>query len=234
MDMYDKETLESYASFANVMKLLKKNAQFNHFCTQHRMPAGTKLTLDKRRKICYLLETGYLKYSYSGSDGLRNFHTVWPGRFVTLPIIAEYVPNTAELLFLSDAVWWEIDFEYLRKMLLTEDPRNYIMLQFAIEYGYRAYILSTMRRISAEDRVLFALVRLARFGIRVGANRVELPHFLTYSNLAELTDTSKSYVTLALKDLRDKGILASSKKPWIVEDLAQLKGMVDIPDAPSY
>ncbi|MBC1514155.1 Crp/Fnr family transcriptional regulator [Listeria booriae] len=232
--MYSKETLESYATFSNILKILKRDPRFNEYCSQSRVAAGTSIPLSKERNACYLLESGYVKYNFSGEDGMRNYYIVYPGRFIVLPIVQEYVPNTGELVFLNESVYWTIDFEFLRKMLFNEDPRNYIMLQFSVETRYKLYVLATMRNITAEERVLFTLIRLANFGMHVSANRVDLPSFITYNMVAELAGTSKSFATLTLKNLRDKGILDSSKRPWVIEDMLFLQEALNISDIPSF
>ncbi|MBC1562468.1 Crp/Fnr family transcriptional regulator [Listeria booriae] len=232
--MYSKETLESYATFSNILKILKRDSRFNEYCSQTRVAAGTSLPLNKERDVCYLLESGFVKYNFSGEDGLRNYYIVYPGKFITLPIVEEYVPNIGELLFLSQSVYWTIDFEFLRKMLFNEDPRNYIMLQFSVETRYKLYVLATMRNITAEERVMFTLIRLANFGMHVSANRVDLPSFVTYNIVAELAGTSKSFATLTLKKLRDKRILDSSKRPWVIEDMSFLQDTLNISDIPSF
>ncbi|MBA3926252.1 Crp/Fnr family transcriptional regulator [Listeria rustica] len=235
--MYDKETLESYASFSNIMKILKKDSQFNQFCRQRRVSPGTTETLDNTRKTCLLIESGYVKSSFSGDDDtFRVFYIATPGDFLTLPIVTEYIPRSTDLLAISDGVWWEIDFGYLRKMLALEDPRNYVMLQHAVKIRYKMYVLATVRSriITAEQRVYFSLMRLSTIGMHVQNNKVELPPFVNYVTIAQLSDASKSYVTIVLKKLRDEGILTSTKKPWVIEDLDAIKKLADFPDMPLF
>ncbi|MBC2259219.1 Crp/Fnr family transcriptional regulator [Listeria booriae] len=232
--MYSKEMLESYATFENIMKILKKDPRFSEYCSQTKMPAGTRLRLDRSRNVCYLLERGYVKYNFSGEDGMRNFYIVYPGKFISLPVVEGYIPSAGNLLFLNDSVCWTIDFEFLRKVLFSEDPRNFILISFLNETRYKLYVLATVRNLNAENRILLTLVRLANFGMHVSANRVELPPFLTHSMVAELASSSRSLVTHTFRKLHDQGILDSSKKPWVLENFSALQESLQISDIPPY
>ncbi|MBC2317869.1 Crp/Fnr family transcriptional regulator [Listeria booriae] len=232
--MYSKETLESYATFDNIIKFLKKDPRFHQYCSQTKMPAGTSIRLDGSRNVCYLLERGYVKYNFSGGDGMRNFYIVYPGKFITLPVVEGYIPNAGEILFLDESVCWTIDFEFLRKILFSEDPKNLILVSFLNETRYKMYVLATMRNLTAENRILLTLVRLANFGMHVSANRIEMPPFLTHSMIAELASTSRSLVTRTFKKLHNQGILSSSKRPWVIEDYSSLQESLQISDIPPY
>ncbi|AQY49922.1 hypothetical protein PWEIH_06064 [Listeria weihenstephanensis FSL R9-0317] len=234
--MYKKTELESYASFSNILKILKSDKNFNHFCTQHRVAKGTSMTIGNSRKVCYLLESGYLQQRFIGEDGVSNYFINFPGEFVTLPIIEEHIPYETNFSFLSDAVWWEIDFEYLRGVLRTEDPKNFILLQFAVESRYRLYTLATMRKMDAEKRVIFTLLRLARFGMRVKDDQRELPLFTSYAVIADMSDTSKSYTTAVLAKLRKQDILVSQNAPWVIKKMGVLQDILgtDIEEKPPF
>ncbi|MBC2304355.1 Crp/Fnr family transcriptional regulator [Listeria booriae] len=228
--MYREGELASLASFSNIMKLLKKDAHFNQFCTQHRIPKGTTQEITDRMKYAYLLETGYLSYTYSGKIGSGYFFISFPGSFANLPISGSQVPMIGKLTALTDVVWWKIDVEFLRKMLFTEDPRNHIMLNFALQTRYYLYLIVKKYHLTSEERVYFSLLRCTESGIQVKDNQAELPLFLTYDLLAEFSETSKSYTSRVLADLRNKGILQSSKKPWVITDVAYLRKLVDVED----
>ncbi|EUJ42350.1 Crp/Fnr family transcriptional regulator [Listeria riparia] len=232
--MYPKELLESHAAFENIMKILKKDPRFHEYCSQTKMPAGTSIRLDRSRHVCYLLERGYVRYNFSGEDGMRNFYIVYPGKFITFPVVEGYIPSAGEISFLNDSVCWTIDFEFLRKMLFSEDPRNLILISFLNETRYKLFVLATMRNLSAENRILLTLVRLANFGMHVSSNRIELPPFLTHSMVAELASTSRSLVTHTFRKLHSQGILTSSKRPWILEDFSALRETLHIADIPPY
>ncbi|MBC1575034.1 Crp/Fnr family transcriptional regulator [Listeria booriae] len=226
--MYEKDELRSFASFATVLKILKRDPNFNKYCTQHRVPKGSTITLNKERKDCYLLESGYVKYDYTGSSSEGYYYVIPAGRFVSLPMVKNQFTLYARVTALTELVWWKIDVEFLRKMLQLEDPRNYVMLNYSIEVAYKLYIISKKYLLSAESRVYFGLLRCAEAGIKVADNQIELPSFLTYDLLAEFAGTSKGYTSTVLGELRDKGVLISSKKPWIITDLAWLKNILEL------
>ncbi|MBC2312180.1 Crp/Fnr family transcriptional regulator [Listeria booriae] len=228
--MYPEGELASLASFSNVMKLLKKDAHFNKFCTQHRLPKDNVEVITDNMKYAYLLQNGYLSYTYTGKIGSGYFFIVVPGMFVNLPISGNQVPIAGKVRALTDIVWWKIDIGFLRKMLLTEDPRNHIMLNYALQTRYYLYLIVKKYHLTSAERVYFSLLRCTESGIQVKDNQAELPLFITYDLLAEFSETSKSYTSRVLADLRNKGILQSSKKPWVITDVAYLRKLVDVED----
>ncbi|CAM4182260.1 Crp/Fnr family transcriptional regulator [Listeria booriae] len=227
--MYRDGELATFASFSNIMKLLKKDPQFNQYCTQHRIPKGTVQVVDNR-KNAYLLENGYLSYTYTGKVGAGYFFITWPGSFAVLPISENQVPMIGEMRALTDLIWWKIDMNYLRKMLFMEDPRNHIMLSFALQTRYYLYLIVKKYHLSSVERVYFSLLLCTESGIQIKNNQAELPLFLNYGLLAEFSETSQSYTTRVLADLREKGVLQSSKKPWVITDVAYLRKLVNMDD----
>lgn len=225
--MYKKEELHSLASFHNILKLLKKDPHFNHFCTQHKMVKGFKYSINQNKNNSYLLESGFLSCSFNESfkDGL--FFIVKPGKFASISVIQENTPYTANFKALTEVIYWEIDNQFLRKMLLMEDPRNYILLNYLVETRRRMYILARKNFFSSEKRIYFALQRCAEVGIHFQENQIQLPMFITYELLSQLASTSKSYTSRVLYDLRTKGVLESSKKPWIIKDFSYVNSLLD-------
>ncbi|MBA3925430.1 Crp/Fnr family transcriptional regulator [Listeria rustica] len=227
--MYNSDELKDPASLPNILKLLKKDPEFNRYCTQHRVAKGhvLKLTGDDRQ-FCYLLENGYLQYNYTGPFAKGYFFFIKPGKFVSLPLFKNQVHAEADVVAVTDVIWWKIDFEFLRKMLLIEDPKNYIVLNYTLEITYNFYMMTKKYLSSSEDRIYFCLARLIDNGIQIKENQVELPLFLTYDRLASISNVSKGYTANILTDLREEGILNASKKPWIVMDVARLKAKLGI------
>lgn len=230
--MYAREELRSLASFTTIMKILKKDPNFNKYCTQRRIKKGSKFILDEDRKDCYLLESGFVKYNYIGQSGPGYFFVIPPGQLISLPLVKDQFKVHGELTAVTDLIWWKIDVEFIRKMLLLEDPRNFIILNYTIQLAQRFYIMTRKYQLSAENRVYFALLRCSEAGIQIAENQIELPLFLTYDILAEFSATSKGYASTVLGELREKGILVSSKKPWIITDLAWLNDKLQIEGLP--
>ncbi|MBC1792495.1 Crp/Fnr family transcriptional regulator [Listeria booriae] len=226
--MYDKDELRSFASFATILKILKRDPNFNKYCTQHRVPKGSIITLNPERKDSYLLESGYVKYDYTGKSSEGYYYVIPAGRFISLPVVKNQFTLYAQVTALTELIWWKIDVEFLKKMLQLEDPRNYVMLNYSIEVAYKMYIISKKYLLSAENRVYFALLRCAEVGIKVADNQVELPTFITYDLLAEFAGISKGYTSTVLGELRDNGVLISSKKPWVITDLTWLNNILKL------
>ncbi|CAM4106803.1 Crp/Fnr family transcriptional regulator [Listeria booriae] len=228
--MYSKDEIRSYASFSKILKLLKKDTRFNQYCTQHIIPKGTVITSETSLKYCYLVESGYVKYNYTGDEYTKNFHIVPPGKLFNLPILIEEVPKQYTVTALNDVLWWQIDFDYMRKILITEDPKNYIMLNYALESRYDLFVLTKKYSLSSEDSIYFSLLRCVKAGIRTKPNEAQLPAVLTYDLLADFSYTSKTYTSDVLKKLREEGILVSSKKPWIITDIKRLRDLLGFDD----
>ncbi|MBC1501978.1 Crp/Fnr family transcriptional regulator [Listeria weihenstephanensis] len=232
--MYDRDEIKSLASFSNILRLLKKDPEFSRYCTQHRVPKGNVLTIAEDKQFCYLVESGYLQYSYVGEFATGYFFFIKPGRFASLPFLKDQLPAMAKLLAVTDVVWWKIDFEFLRKMLLLEDPKNFVILNHALEAAFNFYMMTKKYLSTSEERIYFCLVRLVDVGINIRENQVELPLFLTYDRLAYLSNASKGYTANILTKLREDNILDASKKPWIITDVARLKAKLNIMDMPNF
>lgn len=226
--MYEKNEFRSLAAFPVVLKMLKKDPTFNKYCTQHRIKKGEVFTLNEDRKDCYLLESGYVKFDYTGPSSPNFYFVVPPSRFVTLPIFKNQFKLYGQVTALTELVWWKIDVEFLRKTLQLEDPRNYVMLNYMIEIGYKFYITAKKTYLGAENSVYLALFQCSEAGIQIEENKVELPNFITYDLLAEFAGASKGYTSTVLGELRDKGILVSSKKPWVITDMDQFNNLLEI------
>ncbi|WP_077912537.1 Crp/Fnr family transcriptional regulator [Paenilisteria weihenstephanensis] len=177
-------------------------------------------------KYSYLVESGYIKYNYTSDGYTKNFHILSPGRLFNLPILLEEIPKKYTVTALTDVLWWQIDFDYIRKILITEDPKHYIMLNHLLESRYDLFLLTRRHSLSSEDSIYFSLLRCVKAGIRTKPNEAQLPAFLNYEMLAELSYTSKTYTSDVLKRLREEGILISSKKPWIVTDIKRLRELL--------
>ncbi|MBC6308680.1 Crp/Fnr family transcriptional regulator [Listeria sp. FSL L7-1582] len=230
--MYLKETIDNFATSSNILKLLKKDAQFNHHCIQERFPMGQELMFGKRREHFYLIESGYVKYTYEGQTGKTFSFFVRSGSFPFLPLYEEDIPTKSRLEALTDVVWWKIDFAFFKQTLLLEDPRNYILLSYTARTRKELYGLAVKDRLNSKERIYFSLLSLIDLGFHKDTNVVELPIFLTYERLAELSNTSKGYTSKVLLGLREDKVLISNKKPWIISDVIKLKELLDANSLP--
>lgn len=230
--MYLKETIDNFATSSNILKLLKKDAQFNHHCIEERFPMGQELLFDKRRDHIYLIASGYVKYTYEGETEKKFSFFVQSGDLPFLPLFNEDVPTKSRLEALTDVRWWRIDFAFFKQMLLLEDPRNYILLHYVARTRRELYALAIKDRLNSKERIYFSLLSLIDLGFHKDVNVVELPVFLTYEQLAELSNTSKGYTSKVLLGLREEKILISNKKPWIISDVKKLKELLGADSLP--
>ncbi|MBC1984941.1 Crp/Fnr family transcriptional regulator [Listeria booriae] len=230
--MYLKETIDSFASNANILKLLKKDAQFNHHCIEEMVSKGTELIYNRDREYFYLIEQGYVKYEYDGQLGQRFHFLFGPGSFPFLPIYEDDVPNISKVEILADVRWWRVEFSFFKKVMRVEDPRNYILLAYMARTRRELYAITIQDRLNSQDRIYFSLLSLIDLGFRQKNNSVELPIFLTYKRLAEFSNTSKGYTSKVLSELRAKKILISSKKPWVITDVEELRRLLGADQLP--
>lgn len=171
---------------------------------EERVPKGQELLFGKRRDYFYLIEQGFVKYTYAGETG-KNFSFFTPaGSFPFLPMYEEDIPTKSKLEALTDVTWWRIDFSFLKQTLLLEDPRNYILLHFAARTRRELYAIAVKDRLNSKERIYFSIISLINMGFRIETNTVELPIFLTYESLAELSNTSKGYASKVLLELRQE------------------------------
>ncbi|EUJ25217.1 hypothetical protein PCORN_18224 [Listeria cornellensis FSL F6-0969] len=144
----------------------------------------------------------------------------------------EDIPTQSRLEALTDVIWWRIDFSFLKQTLLLEDPRNYILLHYMARTRRELYALAVINRLNSKERIYFSLLSLIDLGFHKDTNVVELPEFLTYERLAELSNTSKGYTSKVLLHLREEKILISNKKPWIISDVKKLKELLGADNLP--
>ncbi|MBC2172944.1 Crp/Fnr family transcriptional regulator [Listeria booriae] len=224
--MYQKEMLQSIASPSNVLKILKKNDLFYDHCIEERLAKGEIVTTARQPKYFYLIEYGYLKYKYTGLLGIDFSYIVQPGDFPLLPITEEDTPIASEFTALTKVTWWKIDFSFFRKLIMQEENGDLILLQHLLNNRTKLFYNVIRDRMDGKGSLYFTLDKLLDMGFRKGVNEVELPEFLTYDLLAELSHTSRAFAAQVLADLRSKGVLLSNKKPWIVTDEKLLRQLL--------
>ncbi|MBC1793506.1 Crp/Fnr family transcriptional regulator [Listeria booriae] len=224
--MYPNNIMEVFASPKNLVKLLKRDLQFNQYCIEERLKKGDTLTLDTKNEFFYMLESGYLKETYTDILNIQFHLIVKPPHFPIFATTEEEMPESVSLTALTDVRWWKIDFQFFKKVLYAEDPRSYVVLHNLLFVKSRLYELVVKDRMEAADRIYYTLLQLLDISLVAGKNRAEFPRFLDYTLLAELASTSRSYTVMLLGELRDKGILVTNKKPWKLEDIAALQALL--------
>ncbi|AHI56650.1 Crp/Fnr family transcriptional regulator [Listeria ivanovii] len=232
--MYLKETLDQFASPANILKLLKKDLAFNKHCIQERIEKSDFVIQDKKRKYVYIIVEGFMKLVFEGIHKQNFIFFMKPGSLPFLPVYSEDVPGNTRVVALTEVVWWRVDFHFFKQMMELEDPRNYVMLHQLAETRRKLYFIAIQERLSARDSIYLSLNTMLDFGIRLSTNTMELPRFLTYQELANHANTSKSYASKVLIELREAGILDSKKKPWRINDLQRLKKLIDLESLQPY
>ncbi|MBC1812855.1 Crp/Fnr family transcriptional regulator [Listeria booriae] len=224
--MYPNNIMEVFASPKNLVKLLKRDLQFNQYCIEERLKKGDTLTLDTKNEFFYMLESGYLKETYTDILNIHFHLIVKPPHFPIFATTEEEMPESVSLTALTDVRWWKIDFQFFKKVLYSEDPRSYVVLHNLLFVKSRLYELVVKDRMEAADRIYYTLLQLLDISLVAGKNRADFPRFLDYTLLAELASTSRSYTVMLLGELREKGILVTNKKPWKLEDIAALQALL--------
>ncbi|MBC1802851.1 Crp/Fnr family transcriptional regulator [Listeria booriae] len=224
--MYPNNIMEVFASPKNLVKLLKRDLQFNQYCIEERLKKGDTLTLDTKNEFFYMLESGYLKETYTDILNIQFHLIVKPPHFPIFATTEEEMPESVSLTALTDVRWWKIDFQFFKKVLYSEDPRSYVVLHNLLFVKSRLYELVVKDRMEAADRIYYTLLQLLDISLVAGKNRADFPRFLDYTLLAELASTSRSYTVMLLGELRDKGVLVTHKKPWKLEDIAALQALL--------
>lgn len=224
--MYPKNIMEVFASPKNLVKLLKRDLQFNQFCVEEHLKKGDTLTLDSKNEFFYMLESGYFKETYTDILNIQFHLIVKPPHFPIFATTEEEMPKSVSLTALTDVRWWKIDFQFFKKVLYAEDPRSYVVLHNLLFVKSRLYELVVKDRMEASNRIYYTLLQLLDISLVAGKNRAEFPRFLDYTLLAELASTSRSYTVMLLGELREKGILVTNKKPWKLEEIAALQALL--------
>ncbi|MBC2195114.1 Crp/Fnr family transcriptional regulator [Listeria booriae] len=224
--MYPNNIMEVFASPKNLVKLLKRDLQFNQYCIEERLKKGDTLTLDTKNEFFYMLESGYLKETYTDILNIQFHLIVKPPHFPIFATTEEEMPESVSLTALTDVRWWKIDFQFFKKVLYAEDPRSYVVLHNLLFVKTRLYELVVKDRMEAADRIYYTLLQLLDISLVTWKNRAEFPRFLDYTLLAELASTSRSYTVTLLGELREKGILVTNKKPWKLEDIVALQALL--------
>ncbi|MBC1358232.1 Crp/Fnr family transcriptional regulator [Listeria booriae] len=224
--MYPKNIMEVFASPKNLIKILKRDFQFNRFCVEERFKKGDTITLDSKNEFFYMLESGYLKETYTDILNIQFHLLVKPPHFPIFATTEDEMPQSVSLTALTDVRWWKIDFHFFKKVLYAEDPRSYVVLHNLLFVKSRLYELVVKDRMEAADRIYYTLLQLLDISFATAKNRAEFPRFLDYTLLAELASTSRSYTVTLLGELREKEILVTHKKPWQLEDIAALQALL--------
>ncbi len=227
--MYSKSFLEDFTNFDYVMKILKSSPEFNHKCHQLALKAGHSIEVSVKKNKVYFIQEGYTKLSNLSGERPIFIHLSKRGEFPFLVAQNDLSDERAEISALIDCILWEIDSDYLNNLLLTEDPRNFILLSFHIKLSRNSIIQLIMESFTSEERVYYILHFLAdKFGIRNADNSVNLPSFITYEKLGEFAAVSLSHTSNIVKTLQKQNIISIRKKAWVIHKLD------DIPIAIPY
>ncbi|MBA3926272.1 Crp/Fnr family transcriptional regulator [Listeria rustica] len=222
--MYRREDFETFSSIQNIIKLLKKDSAFNENCFQERLKKGSVVEFDTSfRGDIYIIESGFIKLNID-RDYVNAFQFILSRSDIPLlRTFTEDSPHQFVCSALTNVIWWKIDYDFYKKIMLIEDPKNMLLIhqlekkQKELNTNYIKGVLNSRKRI------LFTISQLMEYGIYPSNNRLELPKFLTYSLLAELSNTSRSYAADILQDLRKRDIFYFQNKPWVINDVKQFK-----------
>lgn len=226
--MYSKDTSEIFSSKENIIKLLKKEMKFNFYSHQERIKKGTMVELHHSyNDYFYLVTSGYMKYNNDLNVTNQFQFLISPGDIPLLNPYNEASTNKPACIALTDVVWWKIDFNFFKKVMLVEDPKNLLLIHHMEITRNKLYASYLKSLLSSKQRVLLSILMILDTGFHKGNNMIELPSFLNYAILAEFSSTSKTYTSDILSDLRQTGILVSTTKPWMITDVKKFMTFID-------
>ncbi|AQY49730.1 putative transcriptional regulator [Listeria weihenstephanensis FSL R9-0317] len=226
--MYSKDTLEIFSSNKNIIKMLKKEIKFNSYTHQERIKKGDRVELrSSYNEYVYLVTSGYMKYNHDLNYTDQYQFLISPGDIATLRLYDEMSTNRPACIALTDVVWWKIDFNFFKNVMLAEDPKN-IILTYHMEVSRdKLYTNYLQNLLNSKQRVLLCILMFLDKGFHKSDNIIELPNFISYPLLAEFSSTSKTYTSDILSDLRKSEILVSTSKPWIITDVKKFMNIIE-------
>ncbi|MBC2098622.1 Crp/Fnr family transcriptional regulator [Listeria booriae] len=227
--MYFKSELRANYSLEHLLKLLRKNPAFSQYCTQKVISKGEILKMGpNNRQYFYMVEQGYFSFYYENEYIGKHFiFFVQRDTMINFLLYKEHMDLSFEYKALSDVLVWEVDFAFLRSMILEEDPRNHYQLNYISTIQTLLFHTIVRQTLDAKRRVIYCLVEIAEeLSLYTGEHNYVLPDIVTYDLLAEFAGTSRGYTSRIIKELRDLGLLSSSRKPWIIKDLPKLKKLL--------
>lgn len=231
--MYSKDTFDDFASLNNIIKLLKKDSSFNSHCQQEKIMKGDTVELaDAYNVYSYIIQSGCMKYNHDLDSTNESQFLISAGDMPLLRPYAQELHHRPVCTALIDTIWWKIDFPFFKKCLLVEDPKNIILVHQLEQTRKKLFGNYLKNLLSSRQRVLFSLAALIDGKVPREPNVIELPDYLNYNILAELSATSKNYTSDILSDLRGQNILVSTKKPWIIADMKKFRALTTSENIP--
>ncbi|EMG28736.1 hypothetical protein X560_2383 [Listeria fleischmannii 1991] len=221
--MYTKNFLEDFTNFDYVMKMLKSNRLFNHNCHQISLKEGNSLQFDFQTSKLYLIQEGYTKIASQYEEHLVFLSFSKRGEFPLLLGRNDLSTDAFQVTALTDCILWEIDRDYLNEILITEDPRNFVLLNYHIKISRNSVMQLVMNTFSSEERLNYILLFISdKFGVRNADGTIDLPSFITYAKLGELASVSLSHASNIVKSLQAQDIISIKKKNWVLKKPNQI------------
>lgn len=179
-----------------------------------------------RSEVMFILKEGRIKIGNYSDDGREVIkHIVQPGEiFGEMGLAGEIKRNEFAITMKEEASFYMIYVADL-KDVLKDNPELSIRLISRI--GSR--ILTTERRLESiifkdsKTRVVEFICDMAhKVGLRFGDETL-LQHFLTHQDIANITGTSRQFVTSVLNDLKRSNIIKFDRTSILIADLRGLK-----------
>ncbi len=227
--MYSKNFLNDFSNFEYTMNLLKRHKLFSQKCHQIELLEGRQIEFDIYTPKLYFIQEGYTKLAIQYGGVPVFIFLSKRGEFPFLRVRKEVMTDTKfTLQALSKCILWEIDREFFYKVIQIEDPRNIILMNYQNRVARTSILQIIMNSLSAHQRIYYMLRFLGeKFGIQQENGEIELPGFLTYEKLGELTAASNSSVSGVLTELVKKDIISVKRKRWVLKKPTAL--VTDIP-----
>ncbi|MBA3925699.1 Crp/Fnr family transcriptional regulator [Listeria rustica] len=217
----------NFDEYVDTLKVVKSHPDFYGFARERRIKQGEAITQNNMGTNLLAIEEGIIKLGYRKNEDKVVFqYFLHPGDFCILP---EYVGDVpADLIYepVTDVLGWEIDSLFFQMVLSEKDPQNSILIQHFLGTRRRFFRASIRANLTAKQRIYFNLQLLMDMGFHVNSNCIELPDFINYVVLADMSNVSKSLVASVLQILKTEGILISSEKPWIITNVKKFQELM--------
>ena len=177
-------------------------------------------------KVVFFLKKGRIKIGSYSEDGKEIIKAVlYPGEvFGEMGVIGETQRKDFAAAMDNDTRICTISTDEFRHMI---DANPNLSLELTRRIGER--LRNIERKLEslifkdARDRVLDLMKEMAeRYGKEIGGE-ILVKHDLTHQDIASLTATSRQTVTTVLNDLKDKNLIYTERKKFLIRDLSKLK-----------
>ncbi len=186
--------------------------------------AGTVLFWPGDRAECvYLVETGYVKVChYTDRGGVVTLFIHGPGELVGAGGVLDNRGRAVYAMAEGDCTVWEIPKETFFDLLETEPGfAIFVARDFARRLRNMDQHVLRVSSLPVGGRLVLALLDLAGQAERNGDGTITIR--ITHQELSDMIGACRQTTTVALRDLKQKGLLLTQKGSILLTDLDALR-----------